>query len=198
MSGVHDPLKELTEIRSMMERSSKFLSLSGLSGVSAGLIALAGAYIADRILTDSSIAAAERVKYISIDAISVLLLSLASAIYFSTRVARRNAMPVWTHLARRMILDLAIPLATGAFVCVALFHHNLAILIPSALLIFYGLALINASALTLEEIWYLGLAQIFLGLLSLLFLDNTLLIWAIGFGGLHIAYGMAMYLKYER
>ena len=57
---------------------------------------------------------------------------------------------------------------------------------------------VNASKYTLNDIRYLGLTEIFLGLVALVFLEYSLLFWAIGFGLVHIIYGIVMYYKYER
>ncbi len=43
-------LDDLSEIRKIMSRSSRFLSLSGMSGLSTGLIALVGALLAERLV----------------------------------------------------------------------------------------------------------------------------------------------------
>ena len=67
-----------------------------------------------------------------------------------------------------------------------------------ATLIFYGLALVNASKFTFEEIRSLGIVQIILGLLASYFIEYGLLFWALGFGIMHIVYGIVMHLKYEK
>ena len=66
------------------------------------------------------------------------------------------------------------------------------------MLIFYGLALINSSKYTFFEIRYLGIAEIVLGLIASVFVSSGLILWAAGFGLLHIIYGIIMYYKYER
>jgi hypothetical protein len=65
-------------------------------------------------------------------------------------------------------------------------------------LIFYGLALYNASQFTYEEVRSLGLIQIVLGLLGAYFVSYGLLFWAIGLGVAHIVYGIYMHYRYER
>ncbi|MGE5429024.1 MAG: hypothetical protein ACM3O8_14110, partial [Methylococcaceae bacterium] len=67
-----------------------------------------------------------------------------------------------------------------------------------AMLIFYGLALVNAGKFTLSEVHYLGITEIVLGLMAAVFINWGLLFWALGFGVMHIVYGMMMYYKYER
>lgn len=214
MTKTHENhLKTLSDIRSLMERSSRFISLSGLSGVAAGLFALAGAtmvYIYLGITPFEN----KRMYYITaqsankwgIDYItfflitggSVLLGALSSGIYFTTRKARLKGQPIWDSLTKRLIISLAIPLLAGGFFCIALFMHGIAGLIAPATLIFYGLSLVNASKYTLHDIYYLGLCEIILGLIAVFNIGFGLEFWVMGFGFLHILYGSIMYLKYER
>lgn len=195
----------------MMERSSRFISLSGLSGIAAGLWAVAGAvavylyldivpfdshiYYYTSVSTPRSID--YRVFFLSVAAI-VLLGAIFSGIFFTTRQARRNGQKTWDALTRRLLLHLAIPLATGGIFCIALFTYRLGGLIAPTTLIFYGLALLNASKYTLPDIQWLGCCEIALGLVSLFFLGFGLEFWTLGFGVLHIIYGAIMYNKYER
>ena len=206
-------LKTLSEIRSLMERSSRFISLSGLSGVAAGLFALAGATLVYAYLgltpfenKRAYYLAAQSADKWGLDYVSfflltgslVLLGAICSGIYFTTRKARRKGQPIWDALSKRLLINLAIPLATGGLFCVALLQQGLAGLVAPATLIFYGLALVNASKFTLHDIYYLGILEISLGLIALFNLGYGLEFWAIGFGLLHIFYGMIMYWKYER
>jgi len=71
-------------------------------------------------------------------------------------------------------------------------------LIAPVMLVFYGLALINASKYTLNDIRYLGYAETVIGLIACFFVDYGLLAWTIGFGALHIIYGLMMFYKYEK
>lgn len=199
-----NPLEELREIRSMMEQSSRFISLSGLSGICAGVFALIGAGVAYSYLDMNPF---ERkffrfrvphlyVFYIT-DALAVLIPSLLTAFYFTTRQAKKRGQKIWDQTSRRMLYNLAIPLVTGGIFSLALLHWA-PVLTASATLVFYGLALINASKFTLNDIRYLGFCQLGLGLVSAYFPGYSLFFWALGFGVLHIVYGTAMYFKYER
>ena len=195
-----DRLKDISEIRSMMERSSKFLSLSGLAGVSAGTVALLGAAAAYQQLKNNE-NLAERNNLFSffiLDAGIVLFLALALAIFFTTRMAKKKGLPIWSKTTKYMLTSLCVPLIVGGLFCFILWYHGLVMLIAPATLIFYGLALLNTSSYTLIEVRYLALAEIFLGLLAALLLDSWLVLWAIGFGALHIVYGTFMYMKYEK
>jgi hypothetical protein len=44
----------------------------------------------------------------------------------------------------------------------------------------------------------LGICEIGLGLIASIYMGYGLLFWAVGFGVLHIIYGIVMYMKYER
>jgi predicted lysophospholipase L1 biosynthesis ABC-type transport system permease subunit len=200
MNTIDESLKDLTEIRSMMERSSKFLSLSGLAGVSAGVVALTGAGAAYFTLNRNETLEQQRnlLDFFIYDAIAVLTFALGLAIFFSVRMAKKKNLPVWNHTAKYLLYSLLVPLASGGLFCLILWYHGLVILIAPSTLVFYGLALLNSSKFTVTEIRYLALAEIVLGLLATLLLDYWLAFWSIGFGLLHIAYGILIYVKYEK
>jgi hypothetical protein len=63
-------------------------------------------------------------------------------------------------------------------------------------LIFYGLALVNASKYTLSEVRSLGIIEIVIGLFAMHFIGYGLLLWAVGFGVMHIIYGIIMHIRY--
>ena len=203
MHESREHLQTLTEIRSLMERSSKFLSLSGLSGVSAGLVALIGAAVVYRHLQNDwgtllREYPAGTGHFLMVVAVSVLVLALLSGTYFTVRKARRQGQAVWNASSKRLLWAMLVPLATGGVFCLALLQYNLIWLAFPATLIFYGLALLNGSKYTLRDVESLAYCEIGLGLLSLFWPGYNLLAWAVGFGVLHIVYGLAMYYKYER
>lgn len=206
-------LETLSEIRSLMERSSRFISLSGLSGISAGVCALVGATIVyiffdiypfqgNRIYAlgdgQSIKWGMTALEFMATTGTLVLLAAIWSAIFFTTRKARRKGQKIWDPLTQRLLLNLAIPLGTGGIFCIALVTYNDWYLVAPATLIFYGLGLVNASKYTLHDIRYLGISEIGLGLIAAFFPGYGLEFWAIGFGILHILYGSLMYFKYER
>jgi hypothetical protein len=216
MAEANQHLDDIREIRSIMERSSQFLSLSGLSGIFAGLIALLGAafiyyyqqqnlILAYDAVNDSLLneflqggQKAQTIWVFIITAAIVLILAITAVIYFSARNAQRKGIVVWNPSARRLIINLFIPILAGGLFCIVLLYHNLVILIAPAMLIFYGLGLINASKYTLTDIRYLGISEIILGLIAAIWVGYGLLFWAIGFGFLHLVYGFIMFWKYER
>ncbi|MEO8591458.1 MAG: hypothetical protein ABI432_18905 [Flavobacteriales bacterium] len=208
-----DPLNELAHIRGLMDKSTRFLSLSGLSGVFAGVVALAGAWLAQYhiasalgptsdVLTYGTgqgyTAADELLLTLITDAVLVLMVALLGAAWFTWRRSRRTGQYLWDASAQRLMVNLMVPLAVGGIFCLALFYYGLPGLVAPATLVFYGLALFNAGKFTLNEIRWLGLSELLLGIVALFWLDAGLLFWALGFGVMHIFYGGLMYLRYER
>lgn len=201
MKEQHDYTQDLAEIRSMMERSSKFLSLSGWEGIMAGLYALTGAWVAGSFYDfkpDDIFYSSNELSNILILAIVVLVLSLVTAVLFSRTRAMKSGDKVWSPTSKRLLTDMAIPLFTGGFLIVVAIFQGLIGLIAPLSLIFYGLALVNAGKYTIPEVKIMGLIQIILGLIGCWFIEYGVLLWSIGFGVIHIIYGIYMHFSYER
>jgi predicted lysophospholipase L1 biosynthesis ABC-type transport system permease subunit len=208
MDSHNQSLETLTEIRDLMQRSSKFLSLSGLSGIFAGIVALGGALVAYlRLKTDalsyegmsdvSELTRGEMMRFVLIDGTIVLVLALIFGVFFTIRKAKKSGQSVWNSTSKRLVFSLMIPLVTGGIFCLAMFYRGILWVSFPATLIFYGLALLNASKYTVRDVEYLGLSEVILGLISLFMTGYNLLVWALGFGVLHIVYGTFMYFKYD-
>ena len=208
MKEEKDYIKDISEIRSMMERSSRFLSLSGLSGVMAGIYALAGALVAYLVfgfnpdsvtytITSESDSPANISNVIFV-ALVILALALGTVIYLSRRNAGKRGEKIWSTTTRRLLANMMVPLSAGGILIVILIMNNLAGLAAPVSMIFYGLALFTASKMTFEEVKLMGVIQIFLGLVAASFIQYSLIIWALGFGVVNIVYGIFMHYKYER
>jgi hypothetical protein len=211
MNNKEDQLNALNDIRKMMDRSSRFISLSGLSGVFAGFTALVGAWLAHVQLSSYLNQSGEysRIGYDSdLDleynllkiGFGVLIIALAGGFLLTLRQSKKKKLPFWDHTIKKLLINLAIPLVAGGLFIIALLvaHPGTYALVAPACLVFYGLALINASKYTYGDIRFLGICEIVLGLIALFYSGYGLYFWAIGFGILHIFYGMLMYFKYER
>jgi hypothetical protein len=205
-----EQLQQIREIRSMMERSSRFISLSGLSGVFAGFFALAGAaafhiFINNKLNYGYAVLAGRvnidilpsLITFCILDATAVIIASLAFAIFFTTRKAKSVGQKIWDSTAQRLVINLAIPLVAGGLYCVVLLKYGWFGLIAPTTLVFYGLALLNASKYTLQEIQWLGISEVILGLVGCFFIGYGITLWAFGFGILHIVYGLIMYVRYD-
>jgi len=198
---------ELSSIRSLMERSSKFISLSGLSGVMAGVYALGGAFFAQRLLRSQESRLDTSNEYslnagivpqLTLIAIVVLFLSITTCLILTLRQSRKKGEPSWHPGSKRLLTNLAIPLLTGGiFTTILLLRGEYSLIIP-ACLIFYGLALVSGSHYTFSDVKWLGLFEILLGLICAFIPGYGLMFWTIGFGILHIFYGFIMHFKYKQ
>ncbi|MBT8206151.1 MAG: hypothetical protein KJO20_12310 [Eudoraea sp.] len=197
--------EDLREIRDIMNRSSRFISLSGLSGISAGILGLAGAYLGWKyILTDPKYLRYEPqllpdflLNTLLLLAGAMLLLAIGTTLIFTQIATRKKQLKAFDLQAKRLLVNLLNPLVCGGLLCLILILKGFAGMALALSLVFYGLALVNASKYTLNEVRVLGLVQVVLGLAAFLFIEYALLLWAVGFGGVHIFYGIFMNLKYK-
>jgi hypothetical protein len=212
MATEHEYLESIREMRNLMERTTRYLSLSGLAGVLVGLIAMAGIvslYLAmdipigqpvsfnEFIRSGGEAAEALTGRIVRMAAI-VLLLSILAEGVLGYRKARKLGLPLWDATARRMFTALAIPVAGGGIYCLSLIQGGNPDGLASASLIFYGLGLLNAGKYAVPDVGRLGLAVFATGLVAAFFPAWGLVFWGIGFGILHIVYGISIHFKYER
>ncbi|MBL7718719.1 MAG: hypothetical protein JNL72_07780 [Flavipsychrobacter sp.] len=190
-------LETLREIHTIMDRSARFISLSGWSGVWAGAAALAGAAVAYGWITEGAGYTATNYQPYVWLALGVLAVALVGGYFFTARKAKADGRPMWNNATRQLVLQMAIPLAAGGLFSLVFLAKNDVEYVAPACLVFYGLALINGSKYTLSDIKYLGVLQVFLGATNLLMPGWGLYFWATGFGGLHILYGIFMWNKYD-
>lgn len=206
-----NPKEDLQAIREIMERSSKFLSLSGLAGIFAGVCALTGVALTwyfllnggklpleDLLRNPNASSNSAIMQYLALDAMLVMVVAFLGAILFSHRKAMKAGQHLWTISTRRLLFHFMIPLAAGGLFVLILLVQDYLVLAPSATLVFYGLALVNGGKFTFGEIHYLGLTQIVLGIIAGFFVGYGLLLWTLGFGLMHIVYGTVMYFRHEK
>lgn len=216
-------IEDLASIKSMMSKSSRFMSISGLSGILAGVYALIAFFVTYRILATVVLpgisvedlqknepeSQAETLyallnaftggyNILALIGITTLLAAVITGIILTVRKAKKHNEKIWDATSKRLIVNFGVPLATGGAFCLVLFQYGIIGLVAPCTLIFYGLALINASKFTLGDIKYLGLANVIIGLISTQYIGFGLYFWALGFGVLHIIYGSLMYFKYDR
>lgn len=211
MSEKNTGLDTLKDIKQMMERSSRFISLSGLSGIAAGLCALVGAWFAYDIIGNSSrhkqyehyypdiIALKQFMGYkLFRIALFTLIAAFILALLFTWIKSKKNNVPIWGSSSKRLLWNVAFPLIVGGIFLLRMIQLGYFGMIAPGCLIFYGIALINAGKYTLGEVRYLGYCQVILGLINCWFLGYGLYFWTIGFGLMHIIYGTLMWWKYEK
>ncbi|MGJ8743571.1 hypothetical protein [Polaribacter sp.] len=197
-----DYLKDISEIKTLMNKSSKFISLSGLSGILAGIYALIGAGYAYWLVKNSGqdylLLDGEVFQLVIIDLLVVGALSIGTAILLTTRKAKQNNERIWDSLTRRLLTHFIVPLSAGAIYVIIILNQQRYAQTGALMLLFYGLALLNASKYTLGDIKYLGYTQIVLGLISAMLPGYGFWFWVLGFGVMHIIYGSIMYFKYDK
>lgn len=201
MKKEQDYIRDIAEIRSMMERSSKFLSLSGWAGIMAGIYALAGAWIATTVFDfnpDELFYTTPDLTQVVLLAAGILVLALVSAVVDSRRKAQKRDEKAWNATSRRLLASMGVPLVSGGILILILLSKGLIGWVAPMTLLFYGLALYNAGFYTIREVRLMGFVQMFLGLVNLWFIESGLLIWALGFGVVHIIYGIYMHFRYGR
>lgn len=216
MDTQNQHLNTLQDIKQMMERSSRFISLSGLSGVAAGSCALIGAWFARNIINsnyeqghtlrssqiedyNNNISVA---NYMGNQLFTIAIFTFIGAFFlsflFTYLRSKKTNTPIWGKTAQRLLINVLVPMGVGGIYLIKLIEAGNFGLIAPACLIFYGLALVNASKYTLVEIRFLGYGQLILGIINLWFVGKGLYFWAAGFGLLHIVYGIVMWYRYER
>lgn len=210
MKNSEKHLQDLNEIRQLMERSTKFLSLSGWAGILAGTLAILGTVAAFMYLDSRAISyealltmhrgdtASAPVVFLIADAMIVLVLALSGAVFFSYRKATKSGEKIWSSVTKRLLFQLAIPLVTGGIMVLILVWQGHVQLVAPFTLVFYGLALVNAGKYTTREIVWLGIAEITTGLTATVWSQHGLWFWGAGFGIYHIIYGITLYHKYDR
>lgn len=214
MNEQQQTLEDLQHIKKMMERSSRFISLSGLSGISAGLCALIGAWVAwpyvfgqKDLVINESLAIAQALTndysiilntYLFWIAAITFISAFITAFFFTYIKSKKEGAAIWSNTSKRLMINVSIPVIVGGLFLFRMIHFGTFGLVAPGCLIFYGLGLVNASKYTLPEIRYLGFVQILLGIINLWFVGYGLYFWAAGFGLMHIFYGVYMWQKYER
>ncbi|MCF7560433.1 hypothetical protein L3X39_07270 [Sabulilitoribacter multivorans] len=197
-----DYLKDISEIKDLMNKSSRFISLSGLSGILAGIYALIGATIAYWLVTTSVRG------YLILDGtifricfailLGVAFLSIVTGIYLTTKKAKKNNEKIWDSSSKRLLFNFLVPLITGGIYILIILNQERYGHTAALMLIFYGLALVSASKYSIGDIKYLGFTEIILGLICALIPSYGFWFWVLGFGVMHIVYGTWMYFKYDK
>lgn len=202
-----DYIQDIQDIKSIIQERTRFLSLSGLSGILSGLYALVGAFLAYSWVHQSDSIAYSDIEQrhfspivmkLLILAICILILALMTSYILTSKKAKARNEKLWTPASKKALKSFAVPLVTGGFFCMLLVWRNELLLIAPTTLVFYGVALYAASQYTIRDVAALGVMEIVLGLCAMLQPGYGIYFWAIGFGILHIIYGSLMYFKYDR
>ncbi|RAJ13426.1 hypothetical protein [Olleya aquimaris] len=197
-----DYLKDISEIKNLMNKSSRFISLSGLSGILAGVYALIGAAITYYLVTTYSSGTLLLDGWIFRTVVFILFmvafLSIVTGVFLTTKKAKKNGEKIWDNSSKRLLINFLIPLVAGGLYTIIILSQGKYGQTGGLMLIFYGLALVNASKYSIGDIKYLGYTEIILGLIAALFPGYGFWLWVLGFGVMHIIYGTIMHFKYDK
>ena len=207
MDQTPEPMESLREIRSIMERSTTFMSLTGLSGVVSGLIGILTVIIVSvklksvflsgnaiyRMVTQPDLR-----LFIIITALAALILALASGLLLTCLKARKRKQEIWNSVSRRFAVHLFLPLVAGGLFTIALVLNGQLQFVCPAMLLFFGLALVNAARFVQMDMFWLGTLEVSLGVAASFWTPGGLILWGGGFGLATLLYGTFMYFKYER
>ena len=196
-----DYLKDISTIKNLMNKSSRFISLSGLSGILAGIYALIGAALTYYLVTTYSYGTLTLdgwvFRYVFFILFMVAFLSVVTGIYLTTKKAKQNGESIWDGSSKRLLFNFLIPLVAGGLYILIILSQGRYGQTGGLMLIFYGLALVSASKYSIGDIKYLGFTEIILGLTATLYPGYGFWLWVIGFGIMHIIYGTYMHFKYD-
>ena len=195
-------LKDISEIKSLMTKSSRFISLSGLAGILAGIYALIGAFYTYWLVNNHSNGKLFLDGWVFRTILLVLsivfLASISTAIFLTTKKAKKNKEKIWDATTKRLLKSFIIPLIAGGIYTIIILSQQRYGQTGALMLLFYGIALVSASKYTVGDIKYLGYTEIILGLLCAVYPGYGFWFWVLGFGCMHIIYGTLMYFKYDR
>lgn len=209
------PEKDISLIKNLMEKSSKFSNLSGYAIATTGLLALLGAvfvyfdlgisisekYISYAELinqTGSANSIYTKIKLLVIIASLILLTSLLILYVTAKLKSERHDINLFNSSFSRALKSLFIPVLSGGIFCGFLILHKMYGLVAPATLIFYGLGLISASKYSYNELELLGYLELLLGTIASYYMGSGLLFWMIGFGIGHIVLGVFIHYKYDK
>jgi hypothetical protein len=186
--------ENLRFIRSLMERSTKYSTFSGLSGVLAGIASIVGCLVTARLAQQVPDPVEFRTPFLTVWSL-VILFALMSDYFLTKRRAAGVGKRVLSKLGKQMAIASAPGLGTGALLTLVFLRHNLLSEIYPSWMLCYGIAVCAVGLFSQKEVSSLGAAFLIAGAVTLLFPQIGLPMMAVTFGGFHIAYGLMMSRK---
>jgi hypothetical protein len=177
-------MDNLSFIRQTMERATSFTSVPGWGGVAMGVVAVAAAVLAHGHRGTPAWLAI----WLGAGAVSLVI-----GIGTMSAKARRAGTSVFSYSGRRFVLSYVPPLLVGLLLTVVLARHGLEAALPGTWLLLYGTGVVTGGAYSVRAVPLMGLCFMALGALAL-FAPPAWgnLLMGLGFGGLHIGFGLVI------
>lgn len=172
---------DLRFIRLAMERSPRFTGVPGWGGVWMGISALVAAAVASRQPTVEGWLGTW---------LAEACIAIGIGGWAIRRKARRVQLPVLSGAGRRFMLSFLPPAVAGAILTMALYRAGETALVPGAWLLLYGAAVVTGGAFSVKVVPLMGICFMALGVAALAGPGWSDPLLALGFGGLHIAFGL--------
>lgn len=188
----------LRDIKDMMEKSSRFTAISGWSIVIIGVLATVSYFLVSSMFA-KSINSPQTIRTAVVFALCLLVVSFAIVTLCSAIKSKRIGRPFrFDKTIGRLLFSFGLPMLVGGLFGIAMLVQGHYGLTSSIMLLFYGLALVNCQHFTAPALRFLGYAELVLGIIDCYLVDYGFLFWLLGFGILHIVFGIFFVLKYER
>jgi len=183
VEALHDrAMDDLRFIRKTMESAGGFTAVSGWGQVLAGASALAAGLVASRQSTVEGWLA----TWLAAAAVAFALSALTSE-----RKARAAGESLFTGPGRKFLLGFVPAIVVGALLTVFFYRAGLTAGLPGAWLLAYGTAVVAGGAFSVRVVPVMGICFMTVGAVAL-FSPQAWgdLFMAIGFGGIHIVFGL--------
>ena len=187
--ALHDrAMDNLRFIRETMERSTSFTAVSGVAGMIMGAVAMVAAVVASTRRTPEA--------WLLTWLIAALVAGLA-ALWAMIRKARASGVSLLSGPGSKFALFFTPPIVVGALLTAALVRVDLLSVLPGAWLLLYGTAVVSGGAFSVRIVPMMGVGFMLVGALALFappaWGDEFM---AVGFGVLHIVFGLVIWRKH--
>ena len=181
-------LSNLRYIREAMERASAFTSIPGWGGVAVGVTAVIAAIIGNGAQTWR--------QWLLIwlgEAVIAALIAFVTMV----RKARKANVSFTGGPARRFFVSYLAPVVAGGILTLLLTQRGFFAALAPMWLLLYGVSFVSSGAYSIPVVPVMGVCYMLLGIAACFFgfaIQNALM--GVGFGGLHLVFGVVIARRY--
>jgi hypothetical protein len=181
-------MDNLRYIRETMERAGAFTAVPGWGGVAMGVTAIGAAWIASRATSNHA--------WLTTWLVEAVLGTVIASVTMYWK-AKREHGSLLSGPGRKFALAFTPPVLLGGVLTLALVQQGASALVPALWLLCYGCAVVTGGALSVPVVPVMGFCFMLTGLAALwtgaAWRDAML---GLGFGGLHIVFGLIIARRY--